>query len=150
MATTNVDDKPGEGVWEDDAEVTTNADDGDTPADDENEELNTFVYDPDEPEYRLVPDGRPPIVVQIPAPDMPGYLRRQRRLLAAAENMATLEGIENLVTELSRYVTEPEDPETLKEYLLDASQDVIMNFLAALGGDKRKVPFLKALRPKSG
>lgn len=82
------------------------------------------------------------LVFAIPGPDEPGYLLRQRKALAFAqefEGNATPELLDKLVDFLADFVEEPEDRGEAKDALWNASETQIMELLAAVS-DQGQVP----------
>lgn len=74
----------------------------------------------------------------IPGPDAPGFLKRQRRVLEfqqKMENDLRPETLDAMVEFLADFVTEPEDPEAKREALWDATQEQFMQLLQALSGE---------------
>jgi hypothetical protein len=73
------------------------------------------------------------LILGLPAPDEPGYLRRQ---IAKAEFFASIASGETsygqLVEFVLTFVREPEDPEAARDALLDLSRDEWGQVLAAI------------------
>lgn len=78
------------------------------------------------------------IVISVPGPDAPGYLRRMRRLAAfakaAQDEAMSPEMVDNLVEFLLDFVTEPEDRDEAREALYDLSQKEFEGILAQIIG----------------
>jgi len=87
------------------------------------------------------------IVLRVPGRDEPGYLRRMRAALEIQERLMRGDGgpalVDALVEFLLPYVSEPEDRETAREALLDASQTQFDDMVRAVsgGGQETSRPF---------
>ena len=77
----------------------------------------------------IVLTPQPEVVITLPGPDAPGFMRRQRRCqeLRAALRTATapaagVAAMEAMVAWLTQFVTTPADPQDAREALLDLSK----------------------------
>lgn len=79
-------------------------------------------------------------VLDLPSKDAPGYLRRQRtaiRLMRRFKELADKpdEGIvDDMISFLAPFVTEPKDPDVVADLLLDFSEDQFNELLEGVIG----------------
>lgn len=86
----------------------------------------------------------------IPPPDAPGFLRRQRDAIQYREALRispSVETMDALIGFLARFVTEPADPEQACELLLDLSRDDYNDLLRAV--NREDADFLPSSTPRS-
>jgi Mg2+ and Co2+ transporter CorA len=86
------------------------------------------------------------LVVDIPGPNAPGFLRRQKRALAIRERWVkdfSPDVIDELAKFLAEFVSQPADEAKAIEAILDASESQILEMLEAIGGGGAEVPPLK-------
>ena len=83
------------------------------------------------------------IEFDIPGPDAPGYLRRQREALGFANAMMsnpTQEDLDKMVEFLAQFVTVPLEQEAKIEALWEASENQFMQLLRAVAGQSDENP----------
>jgi len=77
------------------------------------------------PTPEIAPEPPIDLVFDIPSPEAPGFLRRQREAMqhvAALKSRASIKTLDELVTFLLRFVSAPADREQARELLLDLSR----------------------------
>ncbi|HUV92739.1 MAG TPA: hypothetical protein VMV80_06605 [Anaerolineales bacterium] len=88
-----------------------------------------------------------------PGKEEPGFLRRAKRALGFQQRFkedASPELIDDLVSFLADYVTEPKDRTEAMDALLDASENQFMELLGSLSGEGEEVPKSKSSEPETG
>jgi hypothetical protein len=83
------------------------------------------------------------LVFEVPGPEAPGFLRRQRRALqlgaaleeARESGAVTVDILEGMVAFLVDYITSPADRGAAREALWDASETQYKALLATIGGN---------------
>ena len=80
------------------------------------------------------------LVFEVPGPDAPGYLRRQRKALEFRQASNTPEGLDSLVNFLVEYVKVPKDRKEAKKALWDASEEQIDELLDSISGTGKVPP----------
>lgn len=75
---------------------------------------------------------------EIPGPDAPGFLRRQRQALEFSQKLTgnpSPETLDSMVEFLAQFVTEPEEHDAKIDALWEASENQFMQLLNALRGE---------------
>ena len=80
---------------------------------------------------------------EVPGPDAPGYLKRQRDALAFSLSLSdnpTPDDIDAMVKFLSQFVTKPNRQEEREAALWDASEDEFFALINAIIGESEADP----------
>lgn len=99
---------------------------------------------------RTAPPAVPTLRFEIPGPDAPGFIRRQReaqRYREALKADFSLANMDAMIGFLLTFVVEPEDREQARELLLDLSRNEYNDLLEAV--NREDPDFLPSARPTS-